>query len=340
MQKTPNSDWLTKKKGALLTLPLRDLNHTALLAGQLLRDSSGVWTWRTLHQGTDGRSFGDLVPRMQETLRFLVPKIEIIDSSTIIVLAKGETVPIQKQNGAKLRKIFVGLGWDMMGSTAVDLDASCLLFDAKRNLIEAVFFNRLSNSNGSVRHGGDNLTGEGEGDDEKIFVDLENLPTNVHTLFILVNSYSGPSATDRSSYSGHTFAMIKNAYVRLVNHDSKSSEELVRFQLNGAGSPDHTALLMCKIYLDETQSGERRWLLRAIGYGCKGRMYTDNVKECQKELAGKLPMDAVISSYSRYVPPERSTPVSKQWLEGVDNKVTFLGALVLVLLFIVLYQNL
>jgi len=265
------------------------------------------------------------------------------------VLAKGETVPLIKTTGpgkgTALTKTKMGLGWDMMGSTPIDLDASCLLFDNKRNLIEPVFFNRLTNSNKSVIHAGDNLTGEGDGDDEQIFVNLDQLPPNVTALYFLVNSYSGQS-----------FAMIKNAYVRMVNVETKAREqELIRFQLNGTGNPDHTALLMCKIYCDDPSKPPslRRWLIKAIGHGCKGRMYNDNVKDCQKEMAGRLETEGH-SEYSRYVPlpPTTSSTSSftsstpfkldgnQQIIRGVDNNVSILGILVLLLLCIVVYQNL
>jgi len=318
---------------SLSTLP----EHTALIVGKLYRaPSTREWVWQSISNGCGGRSFGDLLPQMQECLRDLFPRIRINPTPNVIVLAKGETVPLIKtsgfQKGALLSRTYMGLGWDMMGGKPIDLDASCLLFDSKRNLIEPVFFNRLTNSNRSVMHNGDNLTGEGEGDDEKIFVDLEQLPANVVALFFVVNSYSGES-----------FAMIKNAYVRMVNNESKSNQqELIRFQLNGAGNPDHTALIMCKIYCEDPSKppSHRRWMMKALGHGCKGRMYSDNVKDCQKEMAGRLEVD-VHSPYSRYVPLAPPTkPGTTQLINGVDNTATIFGLIVIVLLCIILFQNL
>jgi len=191
----------------------------------------------------------------------------------------------------------------------------------------------LANSNRSVVHNGDNLTGEGEGDDEKIFIELDQLPSNVATLYLLVNSYSGES-----------FAMIKNAYVRMVNNESKMEQELIRFQLNGAGNPEHTALIMCKIYCQDPSQPPhlRKWMMKALGHGCKGRMYSDNVKDCQKEMTGRLEMDNQ-NSYSRYVPLQNSTTTKiksdAQLIQGVDNTVTIMGLIICALLVFILLQK-
>jgi len=197
------------------------------------------------------------------------------------------------------------------------------------------FFNRLTNSNRSVVHNGDNRTGEGEGDDEKIFIELDQLPSNIVTLYLLVNSYSGES-----------FAMIKNAYVRMVNNESKMKEqELIRFQLNGAGNPQHTSLIMCKIYCEDPSQPPhlRRWMMKALGHGCKGRMYSDNVNDCQREMAGRLEIDGS-SAYSRYVPLSTSTntktkTADTQLVKGVDNNVTVIGLIICALLVFILLQK-
>jgi len=170
---------------------------------------------------------------------------------------------------------------DMMGSKPIDLDSTCVLFDEKNRLSEAVFFNMLENSNKSVRHGGDNRTGEGEGDDEKIFIDLDQLPAKIKSAFIVVNCYSG-----------EPLSSIRNAYCRVVDTDSKT--ELIRFELNTLPGSS-TALLMCKLSLQSSTAGgpapgssSSVWMMKALGHATTGRMYKDNTKELEQELAGTL----------------------------------------------------
>jgi len=141
---------------------------------------------------------------------------------------------------------------------------------------DCVFFNRLVNSNSSIRHAGDNRTGAGAGDDEQIFISLKTVPPEVQSILLIVNSYSG-----------HPLSLIKNAYIRVLRDGagSSSATELIRFQLNGTGSGSDTALLMARMY---RSMGAQEWRMKAIGHGTKGRAYADNVGEMQRELAGRL----------------------------------------------------
>jgi len=130
----------------------------------------------------------------------------------------------------------------------------------------------------------------------------------------------------------------------MVNNESKIEQELIRFQLNGAGNSEHTALLMCKIYcVDPSQPPHlRKWMMKALGHGCKGRMYSDNVKECQKEMTGRLEIDK-LNSYSRYVPLQTSNTKSitkdPQLIQGVDNTVTVLCLIICALFVFILLQR-
>merc|ERR1712062_67402 len=129
-------------------------------------------------------------------------------------------------------------------------------------------------ANKSIRHSGDNLTGEGDGDDEQIYVNLDQLSNNVKSLYFIINSYSG-----------HPFSRIKNAYIRIIN--CKNQKELVSFELSGGG--DYTACLVGKLYRQQsTHSETPTWMFKAIGYRTQGRMYTDNILDMTKELAGRL----------------------------------------------------
>lgn len=181
-------------------------------------------------------------------------------------LTKGQKISLAKEGGGSLDRIFMGLGWDAAGSgkpgktgflsrifgggksqaaPAIDLDASCVLFDKAKNPLETVFFNHLTGANGAIRHTGDNLTGDGDGDDEVIKVDLSKIPENVDTIVFTVNSYRG-----------QTFNEVENAFCRLV--DEKTGGEIARYAISGGGS--HTAMIMAKVY---RHNGE--WKMAALG---------------------------------------------------------------------------
>ena len=164
----------------------------------------------------------------------------------------------------------MGLGWDkertagFMGTGApeVDLDASAVAF-ADGQLADLAFYNNLETRDGSVVHLGDNLTGRGEGDDEVLTVDLSRVHPKIDTVFFMV-----------SSYHGHTFEWIANAYVRLIDdHDV----ELARFTLTG-GMPQ-TGMAMAKIFRDGEQ-----WKLRAIGEGIAVKIPTESVEALRRFL--------------------------------------------------------
>lgn len=184
----------------------------------------------------------------------------------MVSLTKGQTVSLAKSDGGALTRATMGLGWDVRkakglrgifggGGGDVDLDASCLLFNAGGQQIDQVWFRQLTSQDGSIVHSGDNRTGAGDGDDEQINVDLTRLPANVTTLLFTVNSFTG-----------ETFDKIENAYCRLV--DATSDKELARFDLSGAGS--HTGQVMAK--LTRTSAG---WDMKAIGEKTFGRTFHD-----------------------------------------------------------------
>ena len=103
-----------------------------------------------------------------------------------VSLIKGQKISLDKESGHSLNKVFMGLGWDavkkggflgrLMGGGDIDLDASCVLFSADKQPLDVVYFGQLKSKDGSIRHSGDNLTGDGEGDDEIIYVTLADVP--------------------------------------------------------------------------------------------------------------------------------------------------------------------
>jgi tellurium resistance protein TerZ len=180
-------------------------------------------------------------------------------------LQKGQKISLDKEAGAALGRVVMGLGWDAIKSKgffgfgarseAVDLDASCVMFDEGNRPLDVIWFRQLRSRDGSVVHTGDNRTGAGDGDDEQINVDLGQVPPGVRSLVFTVNSFTGQS-----------FAQVENAYCRLV--DAASGKEVARFNLSVQGP--HTAQIMAKVY---RHNGE--WKMHAIGENASGRTFDD-----------------------------------------------------------------
>jgi len=182
-----------------------------------------------------------------------------------INLQKGQKISLSKESGGTLSKVVMGLGWDAKksgtsllkgmfgggGGESIDLDASCVLFDEKNKVVDTVYFGHLKSKDGSIVHTGDNRTGDGDGDDEQIIVDLDKVPEQVKSLVFTVNSFTG-----------QTFNSVENAYCRIVDNSNK--KEIARYTLSSQGS--HTAQIMAKLY---RHNGE--WKMHAIGENGTGR---------------------------------------------------------------------
>lgn len=139
---------------------------------------------------------------------------------------KGQKVDLTKGNPG-LKKLCVGLGWDVNKGNGADFDLDAFVFglNDQNKLVspESVcYFNRLSIFNGAVTHSGDNLTGVGDGDDETVTVNLENVPADVQKLVIAVNIYQASSRSQN-------FGMVRNAFCRCYDGDTKA--ELMKYDL-------------------------------------------------------------------------------------------------------------
>ncbi len=199
-----------------------------------------------------------------------VSLLKVVSLNKSISLAKGERVSLRKEDGAPdLRQVSMGLGWDAAsGKGSIDLDAGCLLFDEQFKHLETVFFMRLTSSNKAVRHSGDNLTGEGEGDDEVIEVDLTAVPERAAHLVFVVNSFSG-----------HNFGGVKRAFCRLFVTSTK--QELVRFDLSGGEAT--TGMLMSRLSRSPGPEGSG-WHMTALGLTAPGMTARGSIKRAQQEL--------------------------------------------------------
>ncbi len=177
-----------------------------------------------------------------------------------ISLQKGQKVDLTKTNPG-LTKILVGLGWDVNkydGGNDFDLDASVFLVGADGKITaptDFVFYSNKEHPSGAVTHMGDNRTGEGEGDDEQIKIDLAKVPENIQKIDFTVTIYE---AEERQQ----NFGQVSNAFIRIVNEET--NEELIRYDL-GEDFSIETAIVVAELY---RHNGE--WKFNAIGSGFGG----------------------------------------------------------------------
>lgn len=200
-----------------------------------------------------------------------------------INLQKGQRIDLTKKNPG-LSQIMVGLGWDPVKKTSgggllaglfgggsknaeIDCDASVIMLDSNDKLArnqDLIYFGNLRSTCGSVVHTGDNLTGEGEGDDEQIIVNLGLVPANIQKLVFVVNIYD-------CIRRKQDFGLIQNAYIRVTN--GSNNQEIIRYNLTDdyAGK---TTLVVGEIY---RHSGE--WKFAAIGEGTHDASLSEIVKK-------------------------------------------------------------
>ena len=179
----------------------------------------------------------------------------------MVNLQKGQKVDLTKGNSG-LKRLIVGLGWDAAKRTGffsrtqtIDCDAEAILLRTGGKLTnknDVVFYNHLRHESGCVIHQGDNLTGDGDGDDEQIMVYLQDMPSVYERVVITVTIYQANAKKQH-------FGMIKNAYIRIVNADN--GQELCRYNLSD-NYDGKTAMIFGEIY---RHNGE--WKFSAIGEG-------------------------------------------------------------------------
>lgn len=184
-----------------------------------------------------------------------------------ISLSKNQTVSLAKE-APSLSRLHIGLGWDPIkkkgffgkltgGSDSIDLDASVILVDSGKRVLDNVWFQQLKSKDGSISHSGDNLTGDGDGDDEVVRVDLAKVPAEVAHLVVTVNSYRG-----------QTFDEVDNAFCRLVDESTK--KEICKFELREKGR--NSGFVMAVVSRDGNG-----WNVKALGVPANGRTVQDLV---------------------------------------------------------------
>ena len=173
-----------------------------------------------------------------------------------VSLNKGGNVSLTKE-APGLTAVLVGLGWDARTTSGADfdLDASALMVGTSGKILSDahfVFFNNLTSPDGSVEHLGDNLTGEGEGDDEEIKIDLVAVPPEVDRIVITVSIYDAETRQQ-------SFGQVRNAYIRVVNQADNA--EVTRYDLSEDASTE-TAMIFGEVYRNNAD-----WKFRAVGQG-------------------------------------------------------------------------
>ncbi|NHZ98475.1 TerD family protein [Massilia sp. CCM 8734] len=176
-----------------------------------------------------------------------------------ISLTKGGNVNLSKE-APGLTKMVIGLGWDARSTSGVEFDLDGTVFMLKsdgkvRSDTDMIFYNNLKSVDGSVVHSGDNRTGDGDGDDESVTVDLSRVPADVEKISVCVTIHDAPARKQN-------FGMVSNAFIRCVN--AANNNEIARFDLSEDGSTE-AAMIFGEIY---RHSGD--WKFRAVGQGFNG----------------------------------------------------------------------
>jgi tellurium resistance protein TerD len=173
-----------------------------------------------------------------------------------ITLSKGGKLNLTKKEPA-LKKILIGLGWDMVSNNSVDLDASVFMVTAAGKVPTDeffIFYNNLKSPDNSVQHTGDNRTGVGDADDEMVLANLATVSTNIKELIVVVSIHE---ANERN----HHFGLLKEAYIRIV--DVENNREIVRYNLDQNNSRD-TDIEFGRLRLEENE-----WHFVATGAGAQ-----------------------------------------------------------------------
>lgn len=179
-------------------------------------------------------------------------------------LTKGQGVNLKK-DAPNLNRILIGLGWDPEKSIfgrAIDIDASVICIDEKGKKEFVVFYGKLNHPSGAIKHCGDNLTGEGDGDDEQIIIELDRIPEKIVRLAVIINIYEAYSRNQH-------FGKVKNCFVHA--DDMSTNKELVRYNVDG-NFDKKTGIFVADIY---RHKGE--WKFKAIGEGVEAKNINDMV---------------------------------------------------------------
>jgi tellurium resistance protein TerD len=244
-----------------------------MLFGVLSKQSDGTWRFDTLGVGSKVSSISNVVSVGDSYLQYINNNNAVANNTAeqergnfmAVSLSKGGKVSLAKVASDagidSLTKIRVGLGWDVNrydGGADFDLDASAFICGADnkvRNEKDFIFYNNKESVDGATVHTGDNRTGEGEGDDETLVIDLTKVDPSVEKINFTVT-------IDQADKRNQSFGMVENSYIRIV--DETSGTELIKYDL-GEDFSVETAIVVAQLY---KHNGE--WKFNAIGSGFAG----------------------------------------------------------------------
>eukprot|EP00933_Yihiella_yeosuensis_P023740 TRINITY_DN18473_c0_g3_i1.p1 TRINITY_DN18473_c0_g3~~TRINITY_DN18473_c0_g3_i1.p1 ORF type:complete len:446 (+),score=95.80 TRINITY_DN18473_c0_g3_i1:68-1339(+) len=250
-----------RKESEVARFQLEQSQHNVDAVAMVYRSNDGSWFLRIIEEpAEEGRHFIDILePTLGNIIRNMIPGAPK-KQKVAFAMEKGSVVDLPPTN--RLDMISAGLGWDVNPKAGddVDLDVSAVLFSKEFQVLGAVFFGNIEEF--GLLHSGDNLTGEGAGDDEVIQVDFNHVPANVEQIFFVVNVYT----------KNVTFEMISNAYCRIFN---AAGEELARYVLrDGRGE---RGLILARLFREPGG----RWGFQACGKFCRGQTWKDSVPDIE-----------------------------------------------------------
>jgi len=257
-----------RKENEVALFSMEQSTENVDVVAAMTKSDAGGWSLRIVDEPAQpGQHFIDVLePTIGNIIRRATPgapkRVKVA-----FAMEKGAVVDLPQS--AAMDQIVVGLGWDT-GTQDIDLDVSAVLFDSQGKSRDAVFFGNLQAA--GLVHSGDNLTGEGSGDDETITVNLQVVPEWVQQIFLCVNIYSQSCTFDR----------VANPYCRVLD---SSMNELARYELREAG--DQNGLIIARLL---REGGAARWGFQAIGTFCRGRTYKDSLGD-MAPIFHKTPRD-------------------------------------------------
>lgn len=226
--------------------------------------------------------------------------INLSKGQTINLSKTNETISLSKGQSGTLTKIHVGLGWDVHNDVQADLDAFIVQVDNEGKLIETIYYSQLKSQDRAIIHMGDNLTGEGEGDDEVIKIDLLKLNPRTKKLYVAVNSYA----------KRVPFSKIDNAFVRILN--DHTSTELMTYSLSKDQGHNYSLVLGQLIKNDDAT-----WSFEATGLSTTDGTIAEVVKRI---TSGKVQTSNPTQSDSNSASSQQQEPERKGLLGRLFGK--------------------
>lgn len=276
------------KKCEIARLDMERSDASVDVVAAMHKVAGGAWKLRVIEEpAQQGQHFMDILPLLCDTIRLFLPQAPK-RQKVAFAMEKGGVMDLPQDLG----KITVGLGWDT-DSGKVDLDVSAVLFDSRARCEETVYFGNLTSASHGIKHSGDNLTGEGAGDDEQISCNLASIGPSVSQIFFCINIYT----------RGKTFVNVANPYCRVV--DDSSQAELCRFQLRDAGRQN--ALIIARL----AREPGNRWGFHALGLPSHGTMFKDSlpdmVRAFDTKTATLMSRSQTTTSLGGFSSPEHSS---------------------------------